>query len=105
MGRSEGVSLESSRLESSPDRRLEQYCIDIGRDPSTLRRSLLVYPRFVDVWGDKAAAGVLIEQFYAVGFTEFVFYWPAEDQMAVFEHFVGQVMPEWQNSASAPPSP
>jgi hypothetical protein len=55
-------------------RRLEQYCIDIGRDPATLRRSLLVYPRFVDVWADKAAAGVLIEQFSAVGFTEFVFY-------------------------------
>jgi alkanesulfonate monooxygenase SsuD/methylene tetrahydromethanopterin reductase-like flavin-dependent oxidoreductase (luciferase family) len=86
-------------------RRLEQYCIDIGRDPSTLRRSLLLYPRFVDVWADKAAAGRLIEQFYAVGFTEFVFYWPAEDQMPVFEHFIGRVMPTWQNSASVPPSP
>jgi alkanesulfonate monooxygenase SsuD/methylene tetrahydromethanopterin reductase-like flavin-dependent oxidoreductase (luciferase family) len=86
-------------------RRLDQYCTDIGRSPSTLRRSLLVYPRFVDVWADAAAAGALVERFHAVGFTEFVFYWPAEDQMPVFEHFVEQVMPRWQNAASAPPSP
>jgi alkanesulfonate monooxygenase SsuD/methylene tetrahydromethanopterin reductase-like flavin-dependent oxidoreductase (luciferase family) len=74
-------------------RRLDQYCADIGRDPSTVRRSLLVYPRFVDAWSDEGAAEGLVERFREVGFTEFVFYWPSNDQMPVFDHFVDKVMP------------
>jgi alkanesulfonate monooxygenase SsuD/methylene tetrahydromethanopterin reductase-like flavin-dependent oxidoreductase (luciferase family) len=38
-------------------RRLEQYCADIGRDPSTVRRSLLVYLRFAAAWADEAGGG------------------------------------------------
>lgn len=74
-------------------RRLDQYCTDIGRDPATVRRSLLVYPRFVDAWADEATAQTLVEQFHEVGFTEFIFFWPAEHQIPVFEHFVEKVMP------------
>jgi alkanesulfonate monooxygenase SsuD/methylene tetrahydromethanopterin reductase-like flavin-dependent oxidoreductase (luciferase family) len=83
-------------------RRLAQYCTDIGRDPSTVRRSLLVHPRFFDVWADEVAAEALVERFHGVGFTEFVFYWPAEHQMAVFEHFVEEVMPRLRNLPAAP---
>jgi len=43
-------------------RRLDQYCADIGRDPSTVRRSLLVSPRFFDAWADEGAAESLVEQ-------------------------------------------
>jgi hypothetical protein len=39
-----------------------------------VRRSLLVYRRFVDAWTDEAAAEVLVEWFRDAGFTEFVFY-------------------------------
>jgi len=85
-------------------RRLDQYCADIGRHPSTLRRSLLVYRRFVDVWADPAAAETLVERFHAVGFTEFVFYWPAEDQMPVFERFVEDAKPRLRNLPDAPPA-
>lgn len=86
-------------------RRLDQYCADIGRDPSTVRRSLLVYPRFVDAWADKAAAEAIVERFREVGFTEFVFYWPSDDQMPVFDHFVDEVMPRLRNFSAAPLGP
>ena len=84
-------------------RRLDQYCADIGRDPSTLRRSLAVYPRFVDAWAHQGAAEGLIERFHDAGFTEFVFWWPSKDQMPVFEHFVGEVMPRLRNFHAATP--
>ncbi len=58
-------------------RRLDQCRADAGRDPATARRSLLVYPRFVDAWVDEAAAEALVEKFRQVGFTEFAFYWPS----------------------------
>jgi alkanesulfonate monooxygenase SsuD/methylene tetrahydromethanopterin reductase-like flavin-dependent oxidoreductase (luciferase family) len=83
-------------------RRLDQYCADIGRDPSTLRRSLLLHPRFVDVWADEVAAESLVERFHEVGFTEFVFGWPPEHRMPVFEHFVEEVMPRLQNLPAPP---
>lgn len=85
-------------------RRLEQYCADIGRDPSTVRRSLLVYPRFVDAWADEFAAEALVERFHEVGFTEFVFGWPSESQMPVFEHFVEEVMPRLRDLPAPPPA-
>ncbi len=74
-------------------RRLDQYCADIGRDPSTLRRSVILYPRFVDPWSEERAAESLVERFYEAGFTEFVFYWPGAHQMPVFQHFVEEAMP------------
>ena len=86
-------------------RRLDQYCADMGRDPSTVRRSLLVYPRFVDVWADQVAAESLVERFQEVGFTEFVFGWPSKHQMPAFEHFVEEIMPRLRNSPAPPPAP
>jgi alkanesulfonate monooxygenase SsuD/methylene tetrahydromethanopterin reductase-like flavin-dependent oxidoreductase (luciferase family) len=85
-------------------RRLEQYCTDIGRDPSTVRRSLLVYPRFVDAWADEFAAEALVERFHEVGFTEFVFGWPSEHQMPVFEYFVEEVLPRLRDLPAPPPA-
>ena len=77
----------------SRTRRLDQYCNDVGRDPSTLRRSLLVYRRFIDPWAERGVAEDLVERFAAIGFTEFVFNWPSDDQWSVFEHFAQEVMP------------
>ena len=85
-------------------RRLDQYCADIGRDPSAVRRSLAVYPRFVDAWADEGAAKGLVERFHEVGFSEFVFWWPSEHQMPVFEHFVEDAIPRLRNLPESPPS-
>jgi alkanesulfonate monooxygenase SsuD/methylene tetrahydromethanopterin reductase-like flavin-dependent oxidoreductase (luciferase family) len=84
-------------------RRLDQYCADIGRDPSAVRRSLAVYPRFVDAWADEGAAKGLVERFHEVGFSEFVFWWPSEHQMPVFEHFVEDALPRLRNLPDSPP--
>jgi alkanesulfonate monooxygenase SsuD/methylene tetrahydromethanopterin reductase-like flavin-dependent oxidoreductase (luciferase family) len=81
-------------------RRLNQYCADIGRDPLAVRRSLAVYPRFVDVWAHEGIAEELVKRFHEVGFSEFVFWWPSEHQMLVFERFVQEVMPSLRNLPS-----
>ena len=83
-------------------RRLDQYCADIGRDPSTVRGSLLVYPRFVDVWADEVATESLVERIPRDGFTEFVFGWPSKQQAPVFELFVEEIMPRLRNLPAAP---
>jgi alkanesulfonate monooxygenase SsuD/methylene tetrahydromethanopterin reductase-like flavin-dependent oxidoreductase (luciferase family) len=79
-------------------RRLEQYCTDIGRDPATIGRSLLLYPRFVDPWAHERAAEAVISRFVDLGFTEFIFYWPSDEQLDVFDTFVSTVMPKLQES-------
>jgi alkanesulfonate monooxygenase SsuD/methylene tetrahydromethanopterin reductase-like flavin-dependent oxidoreductase (luciferase family) len=85
-------------------RRLDQYCADIGRDVSTMRRSLAVYPRFVDVWAHEGTAEALVERFHEVSFSEFVFWWPSEHQMSVFERFVEEVMPGMRNLPDTSPA-
>jgi hypothetical protein len=63
-----------------------------------------MYPRFVDVWADPAAAETLVERFHEAGFTEFVFYWPAKHQMPVFERFVEDAIPRLRNLPDSPPA-
>jgi alkanesulfonate monooxygenase SsuD/methylene tetrahydromethanopterin reductase-like flavin-dependent oxidoreductase (luciferase family) len=85
-------------------RRLDQYCADIGRDPSTVRRSLAVYPRFVDVWAHEGTAEGLVERFREAGFSEFVLWWPSEHQIPVFERFVEDAMPRLRNLPDTSPA-
>jgi hypothetical protein len=97
MGRPRAARRGVLRRDREPITRLDEFCADIGRDPSTVRRSLLVYPRFVDAWADEGVAEALVVRFLGVGFTEFVFTWPAEHQMPVFERFVAEVIPSLRN--------
>jgi alkanesulfonate monooxygenase SsuD/methylene tetrahydromethanopterin reductase-like flavin-dependent oxidoreductase (luciferase family) len=85
-------------------RRLDVYCAEIGRDPATVRRSLIVYPPHVDAWAAPDTVEELVERFQKAGFTEFVFYWPTtEPQVPIFDHFVNTVMPSMQTRATTPP--
>ena len=84
----------------SRSRRLDRFCEEIGRDPATLRRSLLVYPLFVDAWAGEGVAEDLVGQFRAEGFTELVFAWPSEHQMPVSDHSVQHAQPQdWMKAS------
>ncbi len=74
-------------------RTLEAHCERLGRDPATIRRSLLVYHRFVDPWASTTQVERLVEAFAPLGFTEYVFNWPRPEQEPVFEQAALEVLP------------
>jgi len=70
---------------------IDQHCADIGRDPSTIKRS--VQPRF-----DRSEPGAMVEQLLAAidaGFTETVIYVPPGDEpVRAAEIAAERVLPE-----------
>ena len=76
---------------------LDKYCEKIGRDPGTLKRSLLVFgdegntafaseERFIDI----------VKRYTALGINELVFFYPffAPDQIPMFEKISQETMPK-----------
>jgi alkanesulfonate monooxygenase SsuD/methylene tetrahydromethanopterin reductase-like flavin-dependent oxidoreductase (luciferase family) len=55
---------------------LDDYLAEIGRDPSSLTRSLLALDEAFNAWDDPGAVPALVERFVPLGFTEFIFYPP-----------------------------
>lgn len=82
-------------LTREQNRRLDELCAEFGRDPATLRRSILLW----DVT-DPLRAGnrleELVDRFTAVGIDDFVIGWPDEDdaaEVAEFERLVTAAIP------------
>jgi alkanesulfonate monooxygenase SsuD/methylene tetrahydromethanopterin reductase-like flavin-dependent oxidoreductase (luciferase family) len=74
---------------------LNDYCEEIGRDPKTIRRSLLVF-------GSEARTAfnsvndfeTIISNYQDVGITEFIFYYPfTDEQIPVFTTIAREVIP------------
>lgn len=63
---------------------LDDYLAEIGRDPTSLTRSLLAFDEAFDAWSDHSAVPRLVERFAPLGFTEFIFYPPTSDQRKDF---------------------
>ena len=57
---------------------IDRYCDEIGRDPRSLRRSLLAF-RPLRPWGSANALSMLAEQAHALAFDEIIVYKPADD--------------------------
>lgn len=55
---------------------LDMACVDVGRDPRSLRRSVLVY-RY-DPWASVDAFYEYVARYQEVGIDEFIFYWPSD---------------------------
>lgn len=55
---------------------LEQYCHEIGRNPADIRRSVLPYRTETDQLASLDAFDEFVGRYAALGFREFVFYWP-----------------------------
>jgi F420-dependent oxidoreductase-like protein len=72
-------------------RALDEHCRAIGRDPSTLVRSVLPA---VDVFTSLDAARRLVDDYRANGFTDFVFVRPTDpDQIAVMRRAATDLFP------------
>ena len=76
---------------------LDKYCEKIGRDPGTLKRSLLVF-------GDEGNTAFaseesfidIVKRYTALGINELVFFYPffAPDQIPIFEKIAQETMPK-----------
>ena len=64
---------------------LDERCAEIGRDPRTLRRSLVMWPP-LDPWADADGFKRIVETFLPTGIHEFVVMWPGDDRSALVEH-------------------
>jgi alkanesulfonate monooxygenase SsuD/methylene tetrahydromethanopterin reductase-like flavin-dependent oxidoreductase (luciferase family) len=90
---------------ASPDKMLEltrrrnqsvdDYCREIGRDPASLRRSLLIFGSEAEtVFNSVDAFERVVERYQSVGITEFIFYFPNKDeQIPVFEEIAKKTIP------------
>ena len=67
---------------------IDRCCDEIGRDPQSLRRSLVAFRPF-QPWSSRDALGRLIDNVRPLGFEEITLYKPAStDEQRVFDAFV-----------------
>lgn len=80
------------------NQRLDELCSEAGRDPSSLRRSLILFASLAP-WGAPDRFEALVEQFCDAGMREFVLFWPSDDQqLEVFEHIASHVIPRLRHN-------
>jgi alkanesulfonate monooxygenase SsuD/methylene tetrahydromethanopterin reductase-like flavin-dependent oxidoreductase (luciferase family) len=97
---------------TSPEEMLEQtrrrnklldgYCEEIGRDPKTLRRSLLVFGSEAEtVFNSVDDFEAVVSRYRTAGITEFIFYYPFKDeQIPVFKQIAKKVIPKLRKAAT-----
>ncbi len=75
---------------------LDDYCEEIGRDPQTLRRSLLVFGSEAEtVFSSLDSFKEVVKRYRNVGITEFIFYYPERDeQIPIFEQIAKGIIPK-----------
>jgi alkanesulfonate monooxygenase SsuD/methylene tetrahydromethanopterin reductase-like flavin-dependent oxidoreductase (luciferase family) len=76
--------------------RLDEYCVDIGRDPATLRRSVLIYTNeeYQKIYSVPGAFTEIVKRYQEIGITEIVFFYPfAPMLMPMFEKIVNEAIP------------
>jgi alkanesulfonate monooxygenase SsuD/methylene tetrahydromethanopterin reductase-like flavin-dependent oxidoreductase (luciferase family) len=75
---------------------LDKYCEKIGRDPGTLRRSLLVFGAEANTaFASEDHFTEIVERYTAMGINELVFFYPffAPDQIPMFETIAKETIP------------
>ena len=85
--------------------RFDDLCVDAGRDPSTIRHSLVCFPPLTP-WQSVEYFRDMVGRFAEIGIDEFVLYWPntwrdAPSEQEVFEEVGGTVMAQMRASGTA----
>jgi alkanesulfonate monooxygenase SsuD/methylene tetrahydromethanopterin reductase-like flavin-dependent oxidoreductase (luciferase family) len=81
---------------------VDKYCTDIGRAPSSLRRSYLMYDGeartrggLINYYDSEKVFVDMVQRLVDVGITEFLLYYPFhEEQLPMFEKIAREVIPE-----------
>jgi len=95
-----GIDIKSfeEMLSLTRDRnvRLEKYCAEIGRDPTTLRRSVLIYTNeeYQRLYSVPGAFEEIVKRYQEIGITEIVFFYPFVPMlMPMFEQIINEAIP------------
>jgi len=82
--------------------RLQEFCLQLGRDPRTLRRSIYRYcaPPTEDPWASVDAFTDFVGRYREIGVSEFIFaYAPGQrERPKTFERIAMEVMPSLRDS-------
>jgi alkanesulfonate monooxygenase SsuD/methylene tetrahydromethanopterin reductase-like flavin-dependent oxidoreductase (luciferase family) len=94
-----GVDTEQDFFTVTADRshRFDDLCAEAGRDPATIRHSLVCFPP-LSPWQSVEYFVDMVGRFREIGIDEFVLYWPQNwrddsREDAVFEEVAASVMP------------
>ena len=92
---------EMLQLTKERNQRLNEICADIGRDPASLKRSLLVYGAPAEMaYSSVAGFHEVIGSYQEAGIEEFIIYYPFMDEhMPVFERIVQDELPKLRNGS------
>ena len=88
----------------SRNEQMDEFCASVGREPSTLRRSILagggVTPD--NVWGSEDAFRDFVGRYREAGVNEFLFYYPSrvEQGDGFYERIAREVIPELKREAA-----
>jgi F420-dependent oxidoreductase-like protein len=74
---------------------LDEYCVEIGRDPESLDRSLYhwVPKSDDDPWISEQAFHDVVGPYIEAGMNQFIFDQPKDDQFELFERITAEVLP------------
>jgi alkanesulfonate monooxygenase SsuD/methylene tetrahydromethanopterin reductase-like flavin-dependent oxidoreductase (luciferase family) len=76
--------------------RLDGYCAEIGRDATTLRRSVLIYTNeeYQRIYSMPGAFAEIVKRYREIGITEIIFFYPfVPILMPMFEQIVNEAIP------------
>jgi alkanesulfonate monooxygenase SsuD/methylene tetrahydromethanopterin reductase-like flavin-dependent oxidoreductase (luciferase family) len=91
---------ESTRRQNE---QLDKLCTEAGRDPMSLRRSLLLLHR-LSAWASPESLSRHVERFWPIGVREFVLSWPGDDRRHDIERVASEVLPQLRRDLKATPA-
>ncbi len=101
-----GVDIKSPEemitLTRARNAQLDDNCREIGRDPTTLRRSILIYTEeeYMKMYSQPGAFEEIINRYREIGITEFAFFYPfAPMMMPMFEQICNEAIPHLRESS------
>jgi alkanesulfonate monooxygenase SsuD/methylene tetrahydromethanopterin reductase-like flavin-dependent oxidoreductase (luciferase family) len=88
----------------SRNRRMDDFCATVGRNPATLRRSILVGGGVTPdtPWSSPEAFRDFVGRYMEAGVNEFIFYYPSRVEQAdgYYERIAREVIPHLKQTAS-----
>jgi alkanesulfonate monooxygenase SsuD/methylene tetrahydromethanopterin reductase-like flavin-dependent oxidoreductase (luciferase family) len=104
-----GIETEDDlfRVTSDRSRSLDELCLRRGRDPTSIRRSLVCFPPLTP-WESTGYFAEMVGRFAEIGIDEFVLYWPrhwrpdARFEDDVFGEVTSDVIPKLRGPAGDP---
>jgi len=99
-----GYGIESEeqlyRVTADRCRRFDDLCVELGRDPTRIRHSLVCFPPLTP-WASVDAFREMVDRYADLGIDEFVLYWPRRwrddpGEDAVFEEVAERLLPSFR---------